>query len=74
MKQVYRFKISIKASPKSVVRQIVSVPYSDYFVCQVDQRIQLSYFQQAQIRIMSYSVESEFIDNDQLDKELNYGF
>lgn len=74
MKQVYRFKISIKATPRSVVRQVVSIPYSDHVVCQVDLRIQLFYFQQAQIRVMGYSVESEFIDNDQLEKELNYGF
>lgn len=74
MQQVYRFKISIQATTRSVVRQVVSIPYNDYVVCRVDMHVQLHYFQQVHLRIMSYSVESEFIDDDQLEKEMGYVF
>lgn len=73
MKQVFRFKISVKASSKSVVRQIVSVPYDDHVVCTIDLRMTLNYLAQAQIRVMGYYVDTEYVDVEQLNKEV-YAF
>ena len=74
MKQIYRFTISVKASPRSVVRQMVSVPYEDQVICSCDLRIQLKYLRQAEIRVVGYYVDTEFIDIDQLEKELGHVF
>ena len=74
MKQIFRFKISVKATPRSVVRQIVSLAYSDQVCCQADMYIQLAYLKQLQIRVVGYYIDSEFIDSDQLEKELGYVF
>lgn len=74
MKQIYRFKISVKATPKCDVRQLVSIPYSDQVLCQTDLYIQLRYLKQLQYRIVSYFTETEFMDIDQFEKEVGHVF
>lgn len=73
MVQVYRFKISVKSASGSV-RQIVSVPYYDNMQCQCDMRLQGDYLLQLKLRIVSYSIESEYMDSEDVIKELGYGF
>lgn len=74
MKQVFRFKISIRVTSRCSVRQIVSISYYDHTSCLVDLRMQLRYFNQAKIHVVSSSIESEFVDDDWLEKESVYGF
>lgn len=73
MVQVFRFKISVKSS-KGAVRQVVSVPYYDNVQCQCDMRQQGNYLLQLKLRIVGYSIESEYMDYDDVNKELGYGF
>ena len=74
MKQVFRFKISVKATPKGVVRQIVSIAYCDQACCQSDLYIQLAYLIQLKVRVIGYCTDTEYIDSDQLEKEANHVF
>lgn len=74
MKQVYRFKISVQASRSLVVRQLVSIPYSDQVLCQTDLYIQLGYLKQLQYRVVGYCTDTEFMDSDQFEKEVGHVF
>ena len=73
MVQVFRFKISVK-SPKGAVRQVVSVPYYDSLQCQVDMRLHCRYLLQLSLRIVSYAIESEYMDYEQVNIECEHGF
>ena len=74
MKQIFRFKISVKVTPSSAVRQIVSLAYSDQVVCQSDLYIQLAYLKQLRVRVVSYFTDTEFLDVEQYEKEVSHVF
>lgn len=74
MVKVFRFKISFKTTLRGKVRQIVSIPYYDEVDCRYEMNLLSRYLVQAQLIVVGYAIESEFIEYEQVVEESGNGF